>query len=182
MKIPIPKLKAMILYFATNTNSELLGKVKLMKLFYFTDFTHVKNYASPITYDNYVHLEHGPIPSTILNLVNAVENDIDNATIFADLFSIKKRDGSNQKKIVPVRTFTNKDEKYFSPSELKVLKSVCERFNDKTGKFIEERSHEEAAWSRTKELENIPYTLAVYDIDCQVSKEEIEFVLGIFNQ
>jgi hypothetical protein len=68
---PIPKLKAMIRYFATYTDPRSLGKKKLMKLFYFADFEHVKKYASPITFDNYVHLEHGPVPSTILNLVNA---------------------------------------------------------------------------------------------------------------
>ncbi|OGZ43269.1 MAG: hypothetical protein A3J55_02670 [Candidatus Ryanbacteria bacterium RIFCSPHIGHO2_02_FULL_45_17b] len=180
MRIPIPKLKAMILYFATFTDPRLLGKVKLMKLFYFVDFTHVKNYASPITFDNYVRLEHGPIPSTILNLVDAVEDDTDNA-ILADSFSIKTRDGSNQKRVVPTREFTSKDEKYFTPSELKVLKSVCDRFAGKTGKFIEDKSHEEAAWSKTKELESIPYTLATEDPDCHVSKEEIEFVLGVFN-
>jgi hypothetical protein len=66
MNIPIQKLKAMILFFATFTDPRLLGKKKLMKLFYFADFGHVKRYASPITYDNYVHLEHGPIPSAIL--------------------------------------------------------------------------------------------------------------------
>src|SRR3989338_11626754 len=116
MRIPIPKLKAMILYFATFTEPRLLGKVKLMKLFYFVDFTHVKNYASPITYDNYIHLEHGPIPSTILNLVDAVENDTDNA-ILADSFSVVTREDSNQKRIVPTRRFIKKDEEYFSPSE-----------------------------------------------------------------
>lgn len=181
MKIPIPKLKAMIFYFAANTDPRLLGKTKLMKLFYFADFTHVKNYASPITYDDYVHLEHGPIPSTILNLVNAVETDTDNA-ILADSFSVATRENSNQKKIIPARTFTSKDEKYFSPSEFEVLKSVCERFTDKTSKFIEDKSHKEAAWSKTKELDRIPYTLALEDPDCQVNEEEIRFVLGVFGQ
>lgn len=168
----------MILYFATNTDPRLLGKVKLMKLFYFVDFVHVKNYASPITYDNYVHLEHGPIPSTVLNLVNAVESDVDNA-ILSDLISIETKDNSLQKRVVPVRKFTERDKKYFTPNELKVMKNVCERFADKTGKFIEDRSHEEAAWKTTKELEGIPYTLAASDPDCLVDKEEIELALKV---
>ena len=178
MNIPIPKLKAMILYFATNTDPRLLGKVKLMKLFYFTDFVHVKNYASPITYDNYVHLEHGPVPSTILNLVDAVESDTDNA-LLSDTISIEMRENSFQKRVVPVKKFTGKDEKYFSPNELKTMKDVCKRFADKTGKYIEDMSHKEAAWKATNELEQISYVLAVNDPECVVEKEEIELALKI---
>lgn len=178
MKIPIPKLQAIIRYFASNTDPRLLGKKKLMKLLYFADFTHVKRYASPITYDNYVHLEHGPVPSTILNLINAVENDTDDAML-ADSLSVEVKEDTLLRRIVPTRAFTEQDKKYFSPSELKVLQSVCERFGDKTGKFIEDRSHEETAWIRTDELEDIPYTLAVGDPDCLVDKEEIELALSV---
>ena len=35
MKISISKLKAIILFFGNHTNTKFLGKVKLMKLFYF---------------------------------------------------------------------------------------------------------------------------------------------------
>jgi uncharacterized phage-associated protein len=181
MKIPIPKLKAMIRYFGTYTDPTLLGKKKLMKLFYFADFGHTKVFGSPITFDNYVHLEHGPIPSTIMNLVSAVENDTDNA-ILADALRVDWKPEQNQKRIIPAREFAERDEQYFSPSEMKVLKEVCERFGDKNGKFIENRSHEEAAWRMTRELESIPYTLATEDADCLVSKEEIEFVVSVFQR
>lgn len=178
MKIPIPKLKAMIRYFATCTDSRLLGKKKLMKLFYFVDFSHVKKYGFPITHDRYVHLEHGPIPSAIMNLVSAVETDSDSA-ILADILSVETREGSLQKRMVTTKKFTTSDEKYFSPSELSVMKSVCERFSDKTGKYIEDASHKEAAWDKTDELEDIPYTLAALDPDSSVNKEEIELALKV---
>jgi len=180
MNIPRPKLKAMILYFATFTDPKFLGKVKLMKLFYFADFVHVKRYASPITFDNYIHMEHGPIPSTILNLINAVENDIDNAFL-SDTLSVDIKIGSLQKKIVATRKFIEKDEGYFTPNELKVMQNVCERFADKTSKFIEDQSHKETAWLSTKELDDIPYTLAIGDPDCLVSKEEIELALKVLS-
>ena len=177
MKIPIPKLKAMIRYFATYTDPRLLGKKKLMKLFYFADFGHVKKYASPITFDNYVHLEHGPIPSTILNLVNSVESDVDQS-ILGDSFRVEKRADSLMSKIVPTRDFSEKDAEYFTKSELQTMEEVCKRFAGETGKYIEDRSHEEAAWATTDELEGIPYSLAVNDPDCQVSEEEINFVVN----
>lgn len=178
MKISIPKLKAMIRYFATCTDPRLLGKKKLMKLFYFTDFGHVKRYGSPITFDNYVHLEHGPVPSTILNLVSATETDIDDA-ILSDAISVEMRDGSLLKRVVAKTRFTETDEKYFTPSELKILQSVCERFSDKTGRYIEEVSHKESPWMKTVELEDIPYTLASEDPDSLMNKEEIELSLKV---
>lgn len=181
MNIPTQKLKAMIRYFGTHTDSRLLGKKKLMKLFYFADFGHVKKYASPITFDNYVHLEHGPVPSTILNLVNAVEYDLDES-LLGDAISVETSDASYIKRIVPKAKFSERDAALFSPSELDILKTVSTRFSNSTGKFIEDRSHEEAAWSKTGELQNIPYTLATEDSDCQSSKEEIEFVLNVFGK
>src|SRR3990167_5532949 len=98
MKISEAKIKRMILYFAQHTDASLLGKTKLMKLFYFTDFRHVKKYLTPVTNDRYVNLEHGPVPSTIMNLVDAVENDID-SSILGDAISVIEIEGSNMKKI-----------------------------------------------------------------------------------
>ena len=57
--ITLDKIKSIKIYFAKNTNSQYLGKVKLMKLFYFLDFTHVKDYGIPVTYDTYYKLETG---------------------------------------------------------------------------------------------------------------------------
>jgi len=178
MKIPIQKLKAMILYFASHTDPELLGKKKLMKLFYFSDFTHVKKYASPITHDIYVNLEHGPIPSTILNLVNTAGQNSEDS-ILGDTISIKTKDGSNMQQIVPRRQSLKKDEEYFVPSEINTLKEVCEKFKNHTGKSIEDASHKESAWLMTTETESIPYTLATNDPDCLVDTEDIETVFKI---
>ena len=173
MKLPLPKLKAILLYFANNTDPRFLGKVKLMKLFYFFDFMHVKNYGSPVTYDRYVKMEHGPIPSTILNLVDAVDNDIDSAEL-ADTIKIEKSERSAMHRVLPTRKFSDYDKEYFSESELDILEKVCTRFGDKTTKFIEDASHKEAPWIKTQFLDEIPYTLAAEDKDCIVAKETIE--------
>ena len=92
MKIPLSKLKAMLLFFASNTNPALLGKVKLMKLFYFCDFMNIKKYGAPITFDNYVHLEHGPIPSTIMNLVSLIAAIIASVVVSFYLFKQNKQE------------------------------------------------------------------------------------------
>ncbi len=178
MKIPLSKLKAMVLFFALNTNLDILGKVKLMKLFYFCDFGNIKKHGAPITYDTYVNLEHGPIPSTIMNLVNQVEDDFENA-ILADTIKISPSSGELIHRVIPLKEFTDNDRKFFSPLELETMKIVCQRFKDSIGKQLENISHDEMPWKKTNLLEIIPYSLAAEDNDAEVSKEEIELLLKI---
>lgn len=178
MKISLAKIKRIILYFSSHTDPKLLGKTKLMKLFYFTDFRHVKRYLTPVTNDIYVNLEHGPVPSTIMSLVNAAENDIDNS-VLGDTISVTKREDSNMKWIQVRRSFTEKDAEFFTKSELGVMEEVCEIFKECTGKQIEDASHNESAWLKTKLGELIPYTLGAEDSDSFVKSDDIETAIKI---
>lgn len=179
MKISLPKLKAILLYFCTNTDPRFLGKVKLMKLFYFLDFGHIKKYAIPVTFDDYINLEHGPIPTTIKNLVDEVCDDLD-SSVLADTVFCETSETSRIMRIVSKRKFTDEDKKYFSKSELEMLDTVCKRFSDSNKKTIEDASHSEAPWRMTGILDRIPYSLAVHDNDCQVEKEDIELSAAVF--
>ncbi len=174
MKIPITKLKAILLYFYTYTDSRLLGKVKLMKLFYFLDFTHIKKYGVPVTFDTYVKLEHGPIPSTIKNLIDTADDDIDNSFL-SDTISIEMSEENKMHRIVGSRKFNDKDSKLFSENELKILQEVCLRFGDKNTGYIEKASHEEAPWKLSNMFDNISYSLAAKDTDSLISEEQIKF-------
>ena len=178
MKISSIKLKAIILYFCANTNPIFLGKVKLMKLFYFLDFMHVKNYGAPVTYDCYVNLEHGPIPSSVKNLVDSVEDDVD-SSILADIITIKGSDNLKMHRIFPLREFTESDGKHLSENELNILKKVCLRFQNSNTKEIEEASHKESPWKETKMFDPIPYTLAAKDKDCLVDEETIRLLTSV---
>ncbi len=146
-----------------------------MKLFYFLDFIHLKNYGTPVTYDNYVHLEHGPIPSIIKNLVDNVANDIDNS-LFADTIKIERPEGSDMQRIIAYRQFTKNDERYFSKTELETMQKVCLKFGGKNTQYIEDASHDEAPWKKTILLEEIPYSLAAEDDDCKMTKAELELL------
>lgn len=178
MKISLPKLKAIILYFYTYTDPRFLGKVKLMKLFYFLDFMHVKNYGAPVTYDTYVNLEHGPIPSAIKNLIDSADDDIDNS-VLADALKIVRSEGEDIHRVECLRKFTDGDEKCLSENELKILKKVCLRFGESNTKTIEDAAHKEAPWAKTKFLDTIPYALAIEDKDCLVNAETIKLLSEI---
>lgn len=180
MKISEAKVKRMILYFAQHTDASLLGKTKLMKLFYFSDFRHVKKYLTPITNDVYVNLEHGPVPSAIMNMVGTAENEIDASTL-GDVISVVEKDGSNMKRIAARRAFTDKDVEHFTKSELSVMQEVCEIFKECTGKQIEDASHMESAWLKTKRGEFISYILGTNDPDSLVSSEDVGLALKILS-
>lgn len=178
MNITAPKLKAILLYFCNNTDPKFLGKVKMMKLIYFMDFMHLKKYGSPITYDTYVNLEHGPIPSAIKNLVDSAVDDIDHS-VLADVISFENPPGTHMERILSKRSFTESDKKLFSESELEILEKVCIRFGDKNTQYIEDASHSESPWRKTTFLDTIPYALAADDPDSQVTAEEIELALNL---
>ena len=178
MKIPASKLKAIILYFCENTDSKFLGKVKLMKLFYFLDFLHVKQYGAPVTYDRYVKLEHGPIPSTIKSLVDDAGDDIQHS-ILADVIDIRRPDDINMFNVLARRQITEKELMMFSDTELEILERVCARGGDKNTDDIEQASHNEAPWRETELLEEISYTLAAKDNDCKVSEGDIALALEL---
>lgn len=173
MRMPLAKLKAMLLYFCENTDPRFLGKVKLMKLFYFLDFVHVKKYGVPVTWDNYINMEHGPVPSTVKNLVYSVDDEPNDA-ILADTITIEHSDGQAIHRILPLRKFGKNDSDLLSETEREVLEEISKRFFSANQAKIEKAAHEEAPWATTKEMDSIPYTLAALDPDSQFTEEELE--------
>jgi uncharacterized phage-associated protein len=178
MKLSNPKLKALTLYFANNTNPKYLGEVKLMKLFYFLDFRHVKRYGAPVTYDTYVNLDHGPIPSFIKNVVDDTACGVE--TPLSEVIKFETPAGTKMKRVIAKRQFTDDDKGHLSPSELEILKEVSKEFAEKRTNELEVASHKEAPWRETEYLEEIPYTLATLDKDCKVDREQIELFLKLW--
>jgi uncharacterized phage-associated protein len=178
MNISLPKVKTIILYFANHTETKFLGKVKLMKLFYFLDFNHVKNYGSPVTYDTYYKLEHGPIPTVIKNIVDSASEDIISSDL-KDIIKFETPSGTKMQRILPIRDVTDKDISLLTATELQILNDVCKTFASKRTQEIEDYSHSQAPWTKTSYLQEIPYTLAAEDKDCKVEKGEIELLLSL---
>lgn len=178
MKISLQKLKAMLLYFANNTNPIKLGKVKLMKLFYFADFEHVRAYGAPITYDTYKHYEHGPIPSTIKNLVDTL-CDTPEDSVLSDTIKCQKKEKIHL--IKTARKMTESDLNLFSRAELRTLESVARRFYNARAKDIEDESHRDKAWLETEMLEDIPYKLAFDGKPANSSEEDLEVLLKLLS-
>ncbi len=164
-----------MLFFAENTNPQYLGKVKLMKLFYYLDFNHVKKHGTSVTGDEYYHLEKGPIPSTIMNMIGELAQDPETSKLASDI-TLETPAGTRMLRVKGLREFSDKDKKLFTESELQMLREVSERYkNDSTDEMIES-SHTEAPWRETKYGQSIPYELAAHDTNSSYTDEEIRFI------
>jgi uncharacterized phage-associated protein len=178
MNISLAKLKAIILYFAQNTNPQYLGKVKLMKLFYYLDFNHVKKFGTPVTGDSYFHLEKGPIPSNIMNMIGELATDPE-ASKLADDIGIETPVSTRMLRIKGLREFDSKDEALFTESELEIMKEIAKVFGDDSTDDIVEASHAESPWKETTYGQSIPYELAAHDRNSEYSEDDIRFLSSI---
>lgn len=178
MKLSLPRLRAIILYFTNNTNTKYLDKAKLMKLFYYLDFKHVKKYGAPVTYDTYVNMDRGPVPSFIKNMVDYASEEPEDSPL-DNVVEFETPSQPRVKRILPKRKFTIKDKSLFTPTEFEMLTEVSKIFENMKTDEIRELSHKEAPWRETEYLEEIPYSLAVLDDDCEVKAEEIDLLLSL---
>lgn len=193
----ILKIKQALIFFGNNTNPRKLGKVKLLKLFYYSDFLHLKKYGRLIFDDAYYCMRHGPVPSAVKNLIGDVQeaqeekNDPTSATL-GDTIEIQKVwvsfSTKPQHRIVLRKDAPDFDEKSFSKSELGILNEVGSKWAEASGSEIERSSHKEAAWRMTEEKTGaakcnssaeIDYLLAAEDDDCEFTKEELKELLQL---
>ena len=65
-------------YFTIKAGGQI-NKMKVLKLVYFADRYHLRKYGRMITNDNYLAMEHGPVPSTTKDI--AESNDYLDETI-----------------------------------------------------------------------------------------------------
>jgi uncharacterized phage-associated protein len=151
--INISKLEQVILSFLHRSNNEHLGKVKLMKLLYYTDFDHYEQYDQPVTGASYRKMEHGPVP-----------DDVD---IVLDCLA---REGAIRSEQVPAHTYMrtkytplmDPDLSLLSPEEKQTLEQVANRWKDFSMTQIVEATHGEAPWMAVRMGEEIPYHLSHY--------------------
>lgn len=127
-------------------------KTKLNKLLFYADFKHFKDYAVSITGSIYAHLPYGPAPERYDLLLAALEYE--DRSILLEERTFPTYVGET------VVTLQPPDLSIFRTSELRVLAEVSHRFQDFTAKQMAEYSHQEEAYSQTRNGELIPYALS----------------------
>lgn len=147
------KLINAIIYFAKHT--QYFGKIKLMKLLFFLDFTHFKQTGKPVTGLEYLAWEKGPVSKDLFLELNDMKPDLKDA--------IKLVPQGNLIRIVGKREF---DSTHFTKRELRLLENLCFIFRDAKAEEMSEISHlKNEPWHKTisekGENAKIDYLLSV---------------------
>ena len=105
--------------YILNKAGKALDTHKISKILYFADRDHLAKYGTSISGDTYMKMQFGPVPSTIYDIIKAVQG-----------------------KIIAIASF-NEDE--FSQSEMQCLDHSIKQYLHKSFSFLTEESHD-TAW------------------------------------
>jgi putative zinc finger/helix-turn-helix YgiT family protein len=144
------KLREMMMYFC---GLEEVYPTKLNKLLFYADFLHFKNHGVSITGSPYLAFQRGPVPQHYewirADLVEAGELDSE---------WIDWGNGVGGERLCPARAV---DLSVFGPTELQTMQSVAERLGAESGKYLQDLSHSEKAYSETPLKSMISYGWAL---------------------
>lgn len=130
-----------------------VGKTVLYKLCYFCDFDFYELYERKLTGAQYVHLDHGPAPSSFLAAIS-------------NLTSQKKISGTHEvyrgKEQDKFHSLTSADMSMFTPEEMEVIDAVISKYSDKTATEISAISHRDTPWQITDLGEPLDYEAVFY--------------------
>lgn len=147
-KRELNRLGNILIYFALNT--ENCGAVKTNKLLYYLDCFHLLKHGRTVLNDVYKKLPEGPVPSEVYERIDSIlklkefENDFDEyLTEFIDVVMDDVSYGDKcycLHKIIPKKDF---ESKWFSKSEIEVMREVAEKYRDTTAKEMSHQTHQE---------------------------------------
>jgi uncharacterized phage-associated protein len=130
------KLINALAFFSRHGVAEL-DQMKIAKLVFLADRIHLLRYGRPITGDQYVCMEHGPVASVTRNLVNARLADDPDVTEMNEYFDVGR---SRQYPELIARR--EPDLEVFSETDIEVLTEVAEKFGSKTAWQLRELAHD----------------------------------------
>lgn len=113
-----------------------INVLKLVKLVYLCDRMSMDRYAAPITYDRYVSMDHGPVPSTTLDLVDGRRSPEWSAWM-------KEREGHRVS--LRRRAFAIEDLDELSAADLRVVDETWEAFGSMDEQDLSRYTHEHCA-------------------------------------
>lgn len=114
--------------------------LKLVKLMYLAEREFMEQYDEPFFYDVFYNMDHGPIPSTVMNLING---------------EIKHRAWSKyvgKRCLDEVESKNSFDLDHLSPAEMKILKGLWKKFGKKSGFELAQWTHDNCdEWQKPKD-------------------------------
>ena len=137
-----------------NQHGGILDRIKLIKLVFLADRTHLARYGRPIVGGKYCAMEHGPVASEFYNAIK--DNQIDGA----------------QPEGVRVRSVQKVDEDYLSETDLEVLRETNNEFGAWDTFRLRDLTHRFVAWEKNYKGENSSYPLPYEDFFADLPDEQ----------
>ena len=138
--------EALVLHFVQHINNKFLGKTKLMKLLYYTDYEWIQKQGKSITGDAYIAMHYGPVPKhaeetlTRLQKQNVLKSELS-----------KARDYSQERYLA----LGDPDLTLFMREEIDHMDEIARRFEFWTAKQMSDSTHEDWPWLSTELGEEI---------------------------
>lgn len=130
-------------YFAAKAGGQI-NKMKALKLVYFADRYHLRKYGRMITNDNYLAMEHGPVPSTTKDIAEAT--DYLDETIKAYSQGFVEPIGT-----LAIKAINSLDESVLSESDLEALIFSWDNFGHLNQFELRDLTHLYPEWFKIKD-------------------------------
>lgn len=167
------KLKNLVHYICHKVKDpSKLGKTKLNKVLYYSDFLfYLQNYRS-ITGETYIKKDHGPVSKHLDKILRQLEEE---GKVF-------KREQAvidfTRHELVSVR---RPDISEFEPEEIALIDEIIEVIsNNHTAQSISDLSHDEV-WEIAKDGEEIPY-YAILGKESKPSEKAVEWAKSVIEE
>jgi uncharacterized phage-associated protein len=151
------KLEEVILYVARQCEADpMYSKTKLNKILFYADFHHYLEHGRSITESVYEKWPFGPVPRGMPEVLATMESRC--------LLAIQRRKfhGHVQQRPVALR---DADYDYLAGSEVHMLDYVIRELAPRNASEVSELSHQFIGWQCVGDREEIPYEMALLDLD-----------------
>ncbi len=150
-------------------------KLKVMKLLYYIDKEHFLKYGRLVTFDRYIRMDCGPIPSHILDIVNdQVRYLSEEDKKYMDSY-IAINMANKYRHLKPVG---DPDLFELSKSEIEVINHVIDKFGKyREGELID-LTHEEEAWKQAQRNKQIDLRYFLDEVKDKDEKAELLLVIN----
>lgn len=168
------KFREMVLYVARETEQDpRCGFTKLNKILFYADFTAFRKLGRPISGAQYRKLQHGPVPKTILPLVEDMEAAKDCAIATRDHF------GYTQKRVLALR---DPRLDLFTAEEIDIIRNVIDDLHDLNATEVSDLSHRFMGWRLAEQGEDIPYETVYIGEPGPLSAEELAWAKSAIDE
>jgi uncharacterized phage-associated protein len=135
-----------LVFFARNGIADLT-KMKIHKLLFFADKLHLTRYGRPIIGDHYYAMRFGPVPSTVDNYLDAVEE-----VLVSCGANDTEREFEGYLRMEPTETYPvvratgREDFRVFSRSDLRILQEVVDSYGPLSAARLSKIAHDDPAY------------------------------------